>query len=111
MIYKNQLRAAANALKEKSQPKTEQVFDAKTFATIQAINISKNIGEKVTDNWKNIQEELLKERLAQGLTQREVATKASMSQATVTRAERHMQISLSCLMRIAAALNKKITLK
>lgn len=50
------------------------------------------------------------ERGMQGLTQRQLASKANMSQGTITRAERHGDISFTCLLRIADALGKEITL-
>ena len=54
--------------------------------------------------------DLKTERNNQGLTQRQIAAKANLSQGTITRAERHGQISIWALLRIVDALGKKIQL-
>lgn len=59
---------------------------------------------------EKLQAAIKNERLAQGLTQRKLAHMANMSQASITRAERHGWISLWALLKIAGALNKEIIL-
>jgi len=53
---------------------------------------------------------LKEERNKLGWSQRKLAAKAGLSQGTITRAERHMWISIGCLIRIVDALGKKLTL-
>lgn len=50
------------------------------------------------------------ERHRLGWSQRDLAKKANCSQGTITRAENHMWISLRCLVDIALAFNKKLTI-
>jgi len=59
---------------------------------------------------EKLQEAIKKERLNQGLTQRKLARMSNMSQATITRAERHGWISFWALIKIANALGKEISL-
>lgn len=54
--------------------------------------------------------DLRTERNNQGLTQRQLAAKANMSQGTITRAERHGWISIWALLKITSALGKQIKL-
>lgn len=84
----NNLTAALQAIAQQNQPPKDQI-------TI--------LREKLQESIKN-------ERLAQNLTQRKLAHMANMSQASITRAERHGWISLWALLKIATALNKTITL-
>lgn len=49
-------------------------------------------------------------RVAKGWSQRDLAAQSGMSQGTITRAERHMEISLWCLLKITEALGHKLTL-
>ena len=56
----------------------------------------------------NIQNNIRTYRKQQGLTQKELGRKCNLSQGTITRAERHMYISLWCLLRIAEGLGKRV---
>jgi len=60
---------------------------------------------------KNLGQLIRKERKAQALTQRNLAYKAGMSQASVTRAEKHGWVSISAWIKLAHALNKQLTIK
>ena len=84
----NNLQEALKAIAQQNQPPKDQI-------TI--------IKEKLQESIKN-------ERLAQNLTQRKLAHMANMSQATITRAERHGWISFWALIKIANALGKEISL-
>ncbi len=64
----------------------------------------------VKQNMGKIQASLKAERVAKGLTQRELAVIANMSQGSITRAEKNGWISITTLLRIANALGKEITL-
>lgn len=55
-----------------------------------------------------IMQDIKEERLRQGLTQRQLAQKAGMSQATITRAEKNAWVSIWAILRIAAALGKSL---
>ena len=59
---------------------------------------------------EKLQAAIKSERLAQGLTQKKLAYKCSMSQATITRAEKRGWISFWALIKIADALGKTISL-
>ena len=61
-------------------------------------------------NMLKIQASIKAERNNQGLTQRELAYKAGMSQGTITRAERNGWVSITCILRIANALGKELIL-
>lgn len=50
------------------------------------------------------------ERNRLGWSQRDLARKANYSQGTITRLESRMWVSLTCLVQVANALGKKITL-
>jgi DNA-binding XRE family transcriptional regulator len=64
----------------------------------------------VRQNMKRIQASLKVERIAQNMTQRDLAVKADMSQGSITRAEKNGWISITTLLRIANALGKEIIL-
>jgi DNA-binding XRE family transcriptional regulator len=66
--------------------------------------------ETINDKRQELCKLLKKERVTQGMTQRDLAKKSGMSQGTITRAEVHGWISITCLLTIAEALGKKITL-
>lgn len=106
------LKAAAEALKKQSQPVPKGISTA--LKALNAINQpqsnSNPYASPVRSNMEEIQNGIKKERNSQGMTQRQLANKAGMSQGTITRAERHGWISLTCLFRIANALNKKLIL-
>ena len=57
---------------------------------------------------QELRAQIRNERRLQGLTQRDLAAKAGLSQSTITRAERYSWISLNCLCRIAMGLGKKV---
>lgn len=59
-------------------------------------------------NRQDIMDDIKNERFNQGLTQRELAKKAGMSQASITRAERNLWVSLNTIIRITVALGKEI---
>lgn len=90
---KGQLMAAIQAFAEQNQQATQSM--QRDLATI---------------NKDKLQASIKSERLAQGLTQRQLAVKCNMSQGTITRAERNGWISFSCLLRIAQGLGKEISL-
>jgi len=80
-------------------------------AALQAIaQQNKPIKDQITLTREKLQESIRNERLSQNLTQRKLAHMASMSQSSITRAEKHGWISLWALLKIASALNKQITL-
>lgn len=111
-IFNNQLRAAMVALKEKEKATTTQIEQIQIQPATSFGGYNHTHQQTlITNNAENLRAEIKKERLAQGMTQRELATKSGMSQGTITRAERHLYISMWCLMRIVAALGKSITLK
>ena len=58
-----------------------------------------------------LQELIRQERKNQKLSQRGLAQRAGCSQGTITRAERHLWISLHCLINIVKALGKELTFK
>ena len=98
----------------------------------QALNntISNNNGKNnITGNWQGntyqrsngqlsperitiemLAKEIKAERLKQGLTQRQLAHMSNYSQGTITRLETRMWTSMICIIRVAQALNKKLTL-
>ena len=63
---------------------------------------------KIEDNRNDLMTDIKSERAAQGLTQRELAKKAGMSQASITRAERNLWISNTTIIKIATALGKQL---
>jgi len=103
----NNLQEAINALKEKNQ--TQKI--AKKTTTKSTPPISQVYSIPSTDILlDNLRKAVKLERNNQGLTQREIANKAHLSQATITRAERHMWISIYSLLKIIKALNKELIL-
>ena len=62
----------------------------------------------INTNKEELQKTIKSERLGQGMTQRDLATKCGLSQGTITRAERNGYISFSCLMQIASGLGRKV---
>jgi DNA-binding XRE family transcriptional regulator len=59
---------------------------------------------------QNIQATIKAERKAQQLTQRQLASKAGMSQASITRLERHGWVSIYTMIRVIDALGKQLTI-
>jgi ribosome-binding protein aMBF1 (putative translation factor) len=59
---------------------------------------------------QNIQAAIKAERKAQQLTQRQLASKAGMSQASITRLERHGWVSIYTMIRVIDALGKQLTI-
>ena len=57
-----------------------------------------------------LQQEIKQERLNQNLTQRQLAYNAGLSQATITRAERHGWVSLFTMLKIISTLKKSLTI-
>jgi DNA-binding XRE family transcriptional regulator len=55
-----------------------------------------------------LQKAIIAERKSQGLTQRQLAYKAGISQGTITRAEQHGYVSIWMMLRIIDALGKTI---
>jgi DNA-binding XRE family transcriptional regulator len=93
----NNIQRAIQASKEKKE--------------IEERNKNANIlSSNITANRAKLKLQLKVERNAQGLTQRQLARKASLSQATITRAERHLWVSNPTLFQIAGALGKEIQL-
>ena len=64
-----------------------------------------------TVNLDSLAREIKAERMAQGLSQRELAFKAGCSQTTIFRAEKYMGTSLWGLTKIIKGLNKTLTIK
>lgn len=110
----NNLQAAAAALKSQAIP-----AQVETIPVIPPVQNNptpapwtyggKEWGE-VKRNKVLLQTALKAERQAQCLTQRELARRSGMSQGTVTRAENSGWVSYTCLLRLAQALGKQITL-
>ena len=63
---------------------------------------------KIQNTNNNIMADIKSERRGQGLTQRELAKLAGMSQASITRAERNLWVSYTTIVRIAIALGKEL---
>lgn len=97
MIKKSIIQKAAEALANLNM---QQTSPSTTVQPSQAYNNLKNLGEEIKT-----------ERMAQGLTQRDLAIKARMSQGSVTRAEKHGWVSIHCIIRLANALGKNLTIK
>lgn len=95
------LAAAAQALQKVSQNTTQ----APPMAAPQQNTYSYS---PTRTNMNELQEQIRTKRKALGWSQRELAARCNMSQGTITRAERHGWISLTCLIRIALALNEKL---
>ncbi len=68
----------------------------------------KDFWQEIRNICESIQEQTKEKRLKQGLTQRELAKKANLSQGTITRAERNGCVSLDAYIRISIALEKPI---
>ncbi len=92
---RGQIAAARDAIAQAAAQTQHQAAVGNTVARIQA-------------NKQELQRYLRHERRAQGLTQRQLASRCGMSQGTITRAERKGWVSLSCLMRIAEGLGQKV---
>ena len=111
----NNLKEALRALNNK-QPTEAPPRKGQLLAAIQAIaeqnlqSVQSSQRDQVIINKEKLQAAIKSERIAQGLTQRQLASKCNMSQGTITRAERNGWISFSCLMRIAQGLGKEISL-
>jgi len=106
------LAAAACALKSKPQEKSNLTSIAEAIE----IKTRELLAQKERDEREkricasvdSIKASLKAERKNQGLTQRELARRAGVSQGTVTRAESQLWVSLTRLMKIAAALGKEV---
>ncbi|MFH0767708.1 MAG: helix-turn-helix transcriptional regulator [Bacillota bacterium] len=96
------LAAAAAALEEKNQ--------MSTGVNAPPVNSTQNKQSIYKNNMDEIQASIKKERNQQGLTQRQLAKKAGMSQGTITRAECHGWVSIWTMLRIINALGKKLIL-
>ena len=68
------------------------------------------LGTLTRGNLTKLMNEIKTERMKQGLTQRQLASMASMSQGSVTRIERHGYMSVWALLKITNALGKEIIL-
>jgi ribosome-binding protein aMBF1 (putative translation factor) len=112
------LEKAIKALKnnkQKSQtipmPKPEPEQEPAPNITLNNIpNGTVSFHSIVRMNLRNIQNEIKTERLNQGLSQRALAIKANMSQATITRVERYGCMSIWALLKISNGLGKTIKL-
>ena len=111
----NNLQEALRALNKK-QPSEAPIKKGQLMAAIQAIaqqnqqSVQSTQRDQMIINKEKLQVVIKSERIAQGLTQRQLATKCNLSQGTITRAERNGWISFSCLLRIANGLGKEIIL-
>jgi DNA-binding XRE family transcriptional regulator len=119
------LNAAMEALKNKADPQsaatmltTKELLEQMANASMTPINNTPSVvlngsagsWEYIREQMQKVQAQIKAERIAQGLTQRQLAYKADMSQGTITRAEKHGWISITCLLKIATALGKEIKL-
>ena len=111
----NNLKEALKALNQ-AQPSEAPSKKGQLMAAIQAIaeqnqqSVQSTQRDQMTINKDKLRASIKSERLAQGLTQRQLAAKCNLSQGTITRAERNGWISFSCLLRIANGLRKEIIL-
>jgi len=109
------LREAMQALNKK-RPSEAPSKKGQLMAAIQAIaqqnqqSVQSTQRDQMIINKEKLQAAIKSERIAQGLTQRQLAVKCGLSQGTITRAERRGWISFSCLLRIAQGLGKEISL-
>src|SRR3989344_2216997 len=115
MNMNNNLKEAMQAL-SKSQPAESPIKKGQLMAAIQAIaqqnqqSVQSSQRDQMIINKEKLQAAIKSERIAQGLTQRQLAAQCNMSQGTITRAERNGWISFSCLLKIAQGLGKEIIL-
>ena len=111
----NNLKEAMRALNQGNSPQVSPK-KGQLLAAIQAIadqnqqSVQSTQRDQMIVNKEKLQTAIKSERLAQGLTQRQLAAKCGLSQGTITRAERNSWISFSCLLRIAQGLGKEISL-
>ena len=108
----NNLKLATQALE---QSKRKEAYNAVSAAVLEAATLANNKPASpswgVQDDADNLKQIVKQERKAQGLTQRQLATMANMSQGSITRAEKHGWVSYYAWIKIAHALGKQLTIK
>lgn len=102
-------------LKYQAQTQQTVTIDPGSIAAMNGMNFvpvstAQSIWQHRSQQLKDLGQLLKSERQAQCLTQRQVAQRAGLSETTVGRFEKHGWGSISAVLSIISALNKKITL-